>query len=180
MVFFFFCLFSLPTLSFFLPSTWFFLFVPIHMLLFMPPLATHLGFLSLLLVDSRGLRLVGFVCVFCLFRLFVLGIFLEREDEVWKSIHSSQSSQTRMRFGCSGFDVYGIKPPAAHFTEKEKRAHMRWSQTSACPILVKPVTKGFSLIFVSCYTWQVCVRYPHETNEKGGQMFQKMKKTYKK
>jgi hypothetical protein len=36
----------------------------------------------LLLVDSRGLRLVGFVCVFCLFRLFVLGIFLEREDEV--------------------------------------------------------------------------------------------------
>jgi len=24
------------------------------------------------------------------------------------------------------------------------------------------------------------VRYPHETNEKGGQMFQKMKKTYKK
>jgi hypothetical protein len=33
---------------------------------------------------------------------------------------------------------------------------------------------GFSLICVSCDTWQVCVTYHRETNEKGGKMFQKI------
>jgi len=114
MVFFFFWPFFFAYSLLLLPSTWFFLFVPIHMLLSMPPLATHLGFLSSLLVDSRGLRLVGFVCVFCLFRSFVcFGHIFRRRRGGLKKYYSSQSvkSNTNEIWGCSGFDVYGVKPP---------------------------------------------------------------------
>lgn len=124
MVFFFFWPFFFAYSLLLLPSTWFFRFVPIHMLLFMPPLATHLGLVfslccSLTLeVASSWFCLCFFVCSVRLFVCFG-HIFRKRRRGLKKYSSQSVKSNTNGIWGCSGFDVYGVKPPSRTLYRKK-------------------------------------------------------------